>query len=192
MDRAFARGGQPDAELYLLRGLLAFAVDDFSLKTDDDFIAAAVMQPTNGYALLLQHVTAMLAGRPESSRLGAAQPADLAPGDGVTISASGMTLQFGRVGIPWWPGRLIGFFREEITSEQLLASAAGGLPEQAKLQQAEAAFYLSQASRIAGDAVAERTRLEQCVATPIDALAEYHLARERLRGLEAANTGSDR
>lgn len=159
----------PNAELVLLRGIMHYGLDDFRRDTTEaDLIAARVLDPTEGYAELFQHLTASLGGRPEQSQLKSylATASDLAD----------------------WPRQVSGFMLGYIDAAQLLDIAKSGEPGEVAWHTCEATFYISQAARIAGRSDEERKYLEQCAATNQPNVAEFWVAKYRLARLRAAKS----
>lgn len=156
----------PNAELVLLRGIMHYGLDDFRRDTESDLIAARVLDPTEGYATLFQHLVASLGGRPEQSQLKAylATATDL----------------------PDWPRQVSGFMLGYIDAAQLLDIAKSSEPGEVAWHTCEATFYISQAARIAGRSDEERRYLEQCAATNQPNVAEFWVAKYRLARLRAS------
>jgi lipoprotein NlpI len=156
----------PNAELVLLRGIMHYALDDFRRSTESDLIAARVLDPTEGYAALFQHLTASLGGRPEQSQL--------------------KTYLSTAPDLPDWPRQVIGFMLGYIDAPQLLEVARTSEPGEVAWHTCEATFYISQAARIAGRSDEERRYLEQCAATNQPNVAEFWVAKYRLARLRAS------
>ena len=156
----------PNAELVLLRGIMHYSLDDFRQETESDLIAARVLDPTEGYAELFQHLVANLGGRPEQSQL-----------KNYLSTASDL---------PDWPRQVIGFMLGYIDASQLLDTAKSSEPGEVAWHTCEATFYISQAARIAGRSDEERRYLEQCAATNQPNVAEFWVAKYRLARLRAS------
>jgi tetratricopeptide (TPR) repeat protein len=174
----------PDADVFLLRGLIRFASADFGVKPDLYFTAAMALAPNQGYAEIFQHLSALLDRHPERSRL-SGQTEYSAPYEARISLNTGthqLTLNDGQISS--WPAAVIRYFKGESTRDQLLGEAVNSDPTIATVQTAEAFFYLSQSARAKGDLAGEKADLEHCLATQGFACVEYQLAKFRLRSLE--------
>ena len=178
----------PDPDMYMLRGTAAYASDDFSGATEMNFLMAMGLAPGNGYALVYQHLTSMLGGRPELSRLRTDnKPKDPPPAQFKITIMPGPSLGLDFGGAPVvdpWAAAIISFLKSEISAEELLGRTPPHAAGQPSTQRAEAFFYISQKARLEGHGDPERDYLDQCLATPIPQLAEYQLAVSRRQRLK--------
>jgi lipoprotein NlpI len=179
----YALADKPDADMFVLRGLTRYAIDDFSAATELDFSAASALQPNHGYATIFQHLCSCLAGRPERSRLFDSAPVRDSTPTVLTLDLGNLVVRHSGGAIPPWPATVIAFLKGEQTEGELLARAVGAGSPDAVTQLAEAHFYISQKARMAGDNDTERRHLEACISTPVPGLAEYQLACQRLNRL---------
>lgn len=181
--------GKPDADLYVLRGIIAYANHDFSPATELNFLTAMGLAPPHGYAAIFQHLTAHLGGRPEVSRLRTDdKPRNpTQPPTTITIMPGGsLGVTIGNAALDPWAATVLSFFKDELTAEQLLVRAIPDTPAVPSTQRAEACFYISQKARLAQDSAMERAYLELCVSRPIAELPEYQLAVSRRIALQSA------
>jgi hypothetical protein len=168
-----------DPDLHFLRGLIGYATNDFGPGTEMDFTIAAGLAPAHGYASIFQHLTCLMGGHPELSRLRLPPrrpPETTAP---PTIFITGpSSLQFNPGGEPevaWWPATVVRFFRGEIAAAELRQQAGSG-----RAQICEANYYIAQAARAAGQPEEELVALRAAVATGASEVVEYRLAGLRL------------
>jgi hypothetical protein len=178
-----ALADKPDADMFVLRGLTRYAMDDFSAATELDFSAASALQPNHGYATIFQHLCSHLGGRPERSRLFDSAPVRDSTPTVLTLDLGNLVVRQSGGAVPPWPANVIAFLKGELTEDELLARASEPGSPEAVTQVAEAHYYISQQARLSGDHETERRHLEACICTPVPDLAEYQLARQRLNRL---------
>ncbi len=174
---------QPDAEMLMLRGLTRYAGDDHGPATELDFTAALTLDPTNGYARILQHLTACLGGRPGASHLHTAPADDLPSETRLTLNLGTMNLTVSDGHTPPWQTTLVAYLQGALDEDALLGTASGADPGNPSVERTEAYFYMAQKARISGDRLREETLLRKCVDEPMPQVAEYQVARRRLRTL---------
>ena len=174
---------QPDAEMLMLRGLTRYAGDDHGPATEFDFTAALALEPKNGYARILQHLTACLGGRPGASHMHTT-PTDESPSQTrLTLNLGTMNMTMSDGQMPPWQATLVAYVRGALTEDALLGAASAADPGIASMQRAEAHFYMAQKARISDDHLAEETLLRKCVDEPLPQVAEYQVALRRLQTL---------
>jgi hypothetical protein len=177
---------KPDPNLFFLRGLIAYASDDFSPNTEMNFTVAIGLLPAHGYASIFQHLTSVLGDRPALSRLRtpyAPKPTTQSPTT-ITLSPTAVQIDTGiPPEIPWWPASVLALLHGEIDGAELLTRARRD-PSTAMQQVCEAHFYLAQLARLDGRRAEERAALAAAVQTEAIETVEYHVAKLRLRGLQ--------
>jgi len=158
---------EPSSEFLLLRALLHYSQADFGIATEADLMAAIVLDPTDGYAVLFHHFATALGGRPDRSLVRARIGAPL----------------YG----PEWPRDIMAYVLGLINADRLLEIAASGDPSEVAWHSCEANFYISQNARVAGRSQEERRYLEACVALNQPHVAEYWLSKFRLSQLDGTS-----